>query len=69
MQNGYCSTCKNKLYQRTYKEKIHHKYRQPGWFYTEKLVTQDYCPYCEWKGATGPGKHLREIIAQNNHKE
>ena len=28
-----------------------------------KTVLVPYCPYCEWKGNTGAGRDLRQIIA------
>lgn len=28
---------------------------------------EPYCSYCEWKGTTGAGKELRDIIKEYNH--
>jgi hypothetical protein len=27
-------------------------------------VAEVFCPYCEWKGISGPGKQLRDLIKQ-----
>jgi len=28
---------------------------------------ETYCPYCNWKGAAGLGKQLKELIKEHNN--
>jgi len=51
-----CSYCGNTLSSRRVPTGKTGPYCKP--LYAE----QSYCPYCEWKGNTGPGKWLRDTI-------
>lgn len=58
----YCPTCKNALSTRLVLSSF------TGPFCSPLYKTQKYCAYCEWKGTTGPGKQLRELIKKHNHE-
>jgi hypothetical protein len=36
--------------------------------YRSKLSGKFSCSYCAWKGTSGPGKQLREIIEDHNQR-
>lgn len=57
-----CPTCKNAMSTRRVLSRF------TGPFCSPKYEVQEYCAYCEWKGTTGPGKQLRELIKEHNHE-
>ena len=60
--NNTCPTCKNPMEIR----KIFKDYKGP--FCRKRFTKEKYCPYCEWKGTSGPGKQLKDIISSNKEK-
>jgi len=56
-----CNICGNNLKTR----KVLANYTGP--FCSKVYARETYCEYCEWKGTTGPGKQLREAIAEKNN--
>jgi len=58
-----CPTCKNNLETRKYIVDYH------GPMGTARKVTESFCAYCEWKGTTGPGKQLRDLIKEHNDEK
>ncbi len=55
-----CPTCKNEMNTRRIPKRNQGPYGVTVW------ERQHFCPYCEWKGTTGPGKQLRDIIKETN---
>ena len=57
-----CPTCGNRLVKVPHKERV---YKGMGVWGT-KTTKKEVCKYCVWKGATGPGAELRQIIKEHN---
>lgn len=55
-----CDTCENNLQHR--RILVDHN----GPFCKPRYKQEKYCFYCEWKGTSGPGKQLREVIKEAN---
>jgi len=43
-------------------------YKGMGVYEITSVGHEEYCPYCEWKGDSGPGAQLKEIIKQANKR-
>ena len=56
-----CSICENAI--RTRRVFI----ANDGPLCRPRYRNEEYCAYCEWKGVSGPGKQLREIIKKVNN--
>jgi len=53
-----CPTCKNQIGTR----KVLQDHKGP--MCSPRYINEPFCPYCEWKGTTGPGAQLRAIIKE-----
>ena len=53
-----CPTCKNEMKSRRVESSYCGVLNRP--LYEDVK----YCPYCEWKGTTGAGKQLRNLIKE-----
>jgi len=60
---GTCPICNNRFVERKYKEKIWGGIKKG---YINKTETKLICEYCEWKGNSGPGAILKEMIKEKN---
>ena len=58
-----CPTCKNQMATRQVRD-----LESTGCLGKPLFKRVLYCPYCEWKGITGPGKQLREILKEYNNE-
>ena len=58
-----CSKCNNEL--KTRMVSLGHI----GPYCRERFTKETYCPYCEWKGDSGAGKELKELISKLNKGE
>jgi hypothetical protein len=54
-----CSVCNNQLATVA----VHYPGGPMG---TRIKKMETYCPYCNWKGTSGPGKQLRDVIKEHN---
>jgi hypothetical protein len=57
-----CSICGNAL--STYKPQ--NIFKLKSWKQKDNNIT--FCSYCEWKGTTGAGEQLRNIIKEHNNE-
>jgi len=57
-----CTRCKNPLKTRPSGEQT---YLGLGKY---EMIIEEYCPYCEWKGDSGMGAELKELIKQAKRK-
>jgi len=56
--NMYCPKCNNSIRFRKIKS------TKTGPLCTPLFEQVEYCEYCEWKGTTGMGKQLRDVIKE-----
>jgi len=62
---NYCTRCNNPLKVSHLRERSH---RGMGVYKMVIVATKEWCPYCDWKGDTGPGTELKETIKQANKR-
>ena len=55
-----CQRCGNELVSRPYKKQV---YKGMG-VYRNKTYYESICEYCIWKGDSGPGKQLKQLIKE-----